>query len=562
MSCVKCGIEKKTIKALKMHIKLTHLRTGRYRCKLCEYSANIVNSIETHFKIRHPEAEDGGQAKFEEKAENESQSFSHEFWKAEWNIPTLQERKAALLTTTSNIKALEFGGETESGFGEEKEKGKKRKNKKSAAGNKGKRKKLDSPPPPPAAAAVVQSPPPPPPPPASALLPPASIDEAGALSVQAAQMTPLAEPTGKTLKALEQRIMEISPFEHNQTYKCNSCPKRSQNLERIQRHLTETPAHVGFKTLSRDQVVDMITLRPAVTPAEGRKSVFQCFFCDDLLGDIRLLSAHFEADHRGQVFKVKSGESVNGYLECQICGHLTPGFERSKQKIHFNEEHPLEGAVNCSKYVSKSSSNSTTTAAKKDLSRFNGLELKCPKKGCDFGAKSLSAINSHLRKHTQTFKCGQCGKTSASSSEFHQHTAMMHGDKIPDLVRDPEADAALEALKGLLEADLIERYDEGVKRNEKTLNLARKSTGGGGKKIRGNFARKSTGGGRCEKPRTEFSFYGVEPDPIDLEAISARISMGGIEIPLSAAKMAELVKLHPKVYVRPMKPEEIRRESD
>ena len=34
---------------------------------------------------------------------------------------------------------------------------------------------------------------------------------------------------------------------------------------------------------------------------------------------------------------------------------------------------------------------------------------------------------------------------------------MMHGDKIPDLVKDPEAEAEFEALKGLFDADLVER---------------------------------------------------------------------------------------------------------
>ena len=33
----------KTVKGLKMHIKLMHLRTGRFRCRRCEFSANILN---------------------------------------------------------------------------------------------------------------------------------------------------------------------------------------------------------------------------------------------------------------------------------------------------------------------------------------------------------------------------------------------------------------------------------------------------------------------------------------------------------------------------------------
>ena len=70
--------------------------------------------------------------------------------------------------------------------------------------------------------------------------------------------------------------------------------------------------------------------------------------------------------------------------------------------------------------------------------------------------QSLSAVNNHLRRHTQTFKCGHCGKTHTSSSDFHRHTAMMHGDKIPDLVKDPEAEAEFEALRGLFDAALLE----------------------------------------------------------------------------------------------------------
>ena len=38
----------------------------------------------------------------------------------------------------------------------------------------------------------------------------------------------------------------------------------------------------------------------------------------------------------------------------------------------------------------------------------------------------------------RTYKCGHCGKTYLDNAEFHGHSAMTHGDKIPDLVKDPE----------------------------------------------------------------------------------------------------------------------------
>merc|ERR1719479_567970 len=70
-------------------------------------------------------------------------------------------------------------------------------------------------------------------------------------------------------------------------------------------------------------------------------------------------------------------------------------------------------------------------------------------------------MNAHLRKHTQTFKCGHCALHGfPNSSEFHRHSAMVHGDKIPDLVKDPEAEAAFEALRGLLEASLQRNYEQ------------------------------------------------------------------------------------------------------
>ena len=39
---------------------------------------------------------------------------------------------------------------------------------------------------------------------------------------------------------------------------------------------------------------------------------------------------------------------------------------------------------------------------------------------------------------SRTYKCGHCGKTFLDNSEFHRHSAMSHGDKIPDLVKDQE----------------------------------------------------------------------------------------------------------------------------
>jgi hypothetical protein len=558
MKCRNCGITKKTVKGIKMHIKLLHLRTGKFRCTQCQFSANILNSIHTHYKIKHPESADNPD--FEERAD-EANVFSHEYWKDNWDIPTLVERKAivaaregtSLATTSGKKRKASAAASYDSDLEPKTKKGKKR----------GLKRKQ---------------------PPIEDSNPLGGIQIACVTTIAPAPVASSSSvlhpvTAAQEKKALEQ-IMERSPFEATPTYKCTYCPKRSQSVERIERHVAQDhpdkseDGSVVYKHITRDHVVDLLTLNQGSTAAD-----YKCFYCEDIIGSIEDLKSHFDDSHASETFKVKSfqGKGVRGYLECQICGHLTAGYQRSNQKVHFHEEHPLETAVNASKYVSKSKSTPIASGSggqdKLDLSRFIGMAMYCPKEGCFFEARSLSAINNHLRRHTQTFKCGHCGKTHKDSSDFHRHSAMMHGDKIPDLVKDPEAEAEYEALKGLFDASLLEREREQKADREKKMaeiqmnkraklaaktragpskNTARKSTGArlaaaaGGPKTKMNVARKSTGGAAAI---AEYSFYGVHPDPLNMNQISTRIKMGGMEITLNATKVAEMVNLDPKVLV-------------
>jgi hypothetical protein len=46
----------------------------------------MLNSVFTHYKIQHPEAEN---ADYVERS-TEGHNFSQDFWKEEWGIPTVQ----------------------------------------------------------------------------------------------------------------------------------------------------------------------------------------------------------------------------------------------------------------------------------------------------------------------------------------------------------------------------------------------------------------------------------------------------------------------------------------
>ena len=130
--------------------------------------------------------------------------------------------------------------------------------------------------------------------------------------------------------------------------------------------------------------------------------------------------------------------------------------------------------------------------------------------------------------------------------------------RIPDLVKDPEAEAAFEALRGLVEASLQQEYEaQQAQKKEleeklkavKKKNTAKKSTTSlakvGNKRA---TARKSTTS--CPNERGQFSYYGLPEDPLNFNDISTRMSIGGMEITLNANKLAEMVNLKPIVRVK------------
>ena len=55
MACRECGFSKKTITGIKMHIKLNHLQVGKFQCSHCVFSANLTNSIQGHYRNKHPD---------------------------------------------------------------------------------------------------------------------------------------------------------------------------------------------------------------------------------------------------------------------------------------------------------------------------------------------------------------------------------------------------------------------------------------------------------------------------------------------------------------------------
>ena len=117
---------------------------------------------------------------------------------------------------------------------------------------------------------------------------------------------------------ISSNILEISPFERNLTYKCSSCSKRTNCLEKMETHIKiehpnriivldsdnpgSKPDNAGYKTMTRDQVIDMITLNAN----SSNKGGFICYFCEDVVGNIEDIKNHFTVEHdASEAFKVK-----------------------------------------------------------------------------------------------------------------------------------------------------------------------------------------------------------------------------------------------------------------
>ena len=144
----------------------------------------------------------------------------------------------------------------------------------------------------------------------------------------------------------------------------------------------------------------LTTTSTSTTCEDSNVASFICYYCDDVIGTIFDIKHHFSAEHTeaaaaseaeiDSLFKVKRVQDgkkpVTGYLECQICGYLSPGFDRSKQRVHFHDEHPLEQSINCSKYVSKVKATANVASVKStefvfDPIKYIGMVMKCPKEG-------------------------------------------------------------------------------------------------------------------------------------------------------------------------------------
>ena len=123
--------------------------------------------------------------------------------------------------------------------------------------------------------------------------------------------------------------MEISPFEQVPTYKCQYCSKRTNILEKMDTHLKIEHANKnttnpetgtgttsagssdivsGFKKLTRDQVVDMLTLNLTSTNSEG-VAQFICYYCEDVVGSIHDLKTHFTNEHMDKIQAVADPNS-------------------------------------------------------------------------------------------------------------------------------------------------------------------------------------------------------------------------------------------------------------
>ena len=345
MVCKECSFPKKTVTGLKMHIKLNHLQLGKFQCQHCIFTANLKVSIQGHYRNKHPEKvtkEDGKDTYDYIERSSDAKAFSQDYWKESWGIPTMDERKILLErkqhgdTNEERTIIVKKHADKRKNEVSTPEKGGNKKAKASPGAKRGRKRKIEIP--------LTDS---------SNEVQQQSFDDFEANIKLAEQALESLESTVPSTIPISLPV-ENSPFESHKTFMCMYCPKRSQNLEKIRNHHSQKHHNkpFEFQELNRDQVVSIITSDQSHGTND---SDYKCFYCQHI-GCITNLRDHNNVAHNGQVFRVVKfqGKGITGYLECQLCGHLSPGFEKHMQKAHFHEEHPLETDVNYSKYMSKS----------------------------------------------------------------------------------------------------------------------------------------------------------------------------------------------------------------
>ena len=353
MQCKECGFSKKTVTGLKMHIKLNHLQVGKMQCRHCVFTANLKVSIYGHYRNKHPETitfEDGQEKIDYEERSTEAQTFSQDYWKQEWFIPTMEERRSTLERTRGAGKARVEGKEEKKKKGKPgPKKGSKRKPRVSQGGGEEPGNKE------------------------------AKISSSSSRSSNSSR-TDL-EPAALPSNSASTIQVEQSPFEGRLSYMCAQCPKRTQRLDRMRQHVIEVHGEEGkgWQELSRDQVVNIIT-SDQYQDLSGSSADFKCFYCQHS-GDVLTLKGHTSEIHPGQILRVVrfQAQRVTGYMECQLCGYLSPGFEKHLQNTHFHEEHPLESEVTCSKYMSKTKATGTEAFSNSQQAFKVGKRIKSKK---------------------------------------------------------------------------------------------------------------------------------------------------------------------------------------
>ena len=264
MSCQECGFHKKTVTGMKMHIKLNHLQVGKFQCSHCVFTANLTNSIQGHYRNKHPDHvsydDVDGREIFDyvEKVAS-AQNFDEQFWKLNWNIPTLKERKQIVNQEQKKRKKQDDSLDDSPPL------------KKKPGAKRGRKRKSDQ---------LSQGPP-----------QDAVFDDFDS-NIQKAEQA-LASSEGSSLPAPSSshsniNPKEVSPFESVKTFMCGYCPKRSQALERIKRHQVSSHSDkaLEYHELTRDQVVAIITSDQYAGSGDNE---YKCFYCQvNLQKDIPL----------------------------------------------------------------------------------------------------------------------------------------------------------------------------------------------------------------------------------------------------------------------------------
>ncbi|XP_023310781.1 uncharacterized protein LOC108911829 [Anoplophora glabripennis] len=281
-------------------------------------------------------------------------------------------------------------------------------------------------------------------------------------------------------------------------YCCEYCAFMTNSEVQVISHISglHEHMHINFKKLNRAR-------------CEDPKEHVGCSLCSEVGSEVKIRLHHMEKHDRLPLYLYR--------YQCALCPQRKKFLKFMGLKVHFNRVH--QGAP--MQYTSIYGCNTGGKAA-------GGMKTyKCPI--CpyvrNFKPNAVNNIRQHVKQHFKAFMCGICYTTKYKT----RADVLLHFSKEHPEVQDPRVEQDMQ---------LVDNYNStmaGIIAS--AVEVAREP------EVK-NTAKKSTSTPQTSSGAQEYTFYGNQPEEVDLSKIMTSVEVNGMHLNMSAERLAKIFDLN------------------